>query len=244
MSSASNPVAASALRTIIIGAGMSGMLAAIKLLERGDTNFIIYEKGDSVGGTWRENTYPGLACDTPAHTYTYSFAYNPDWNAFYATGTEIRAYFESIADRYGLRPYIRFNTEVASARWDGTHWNIATKDGHTDRGEILVCASGVLHVPVVADIPGLADFEGPWFHSARWDHSVPLAGKRVGVIGSGSTGVQIVSALVKECARVVHFQRTAQWIFPASTQTSIHPSWPKFRALWRRTSRTASRTPC
>jgi len=219
-----------ALRHIIIGAGMSGMLAAIKLIERGETNFTIYEKGDSVGGTWRENTYPGLACDTPAHTYTYSFAYNPEWSAFYASGTEIRAYFEGIADRYGLRAYIRFNTEIAGARWDGTHWNVTTKDGQADRGEILVCATGVLHVPVVADIPGLANFAGPWFHSARWDHSVPLGGKRVGVIGSGSTGVQIVSALVRECAQVVHFQRTAQWVFPSIVREFTEEDKAAFRA--------------
>ena len=218
------------LRYIIIGAGMSGMLTAIKLIERGETNFTIYEKGDSVGGTWRENTYPGLACDTPAHTYTYSFAYNPEWNAFYATGDEIRGYFEGIADRYDLRKYMKFNTEIASARWDGTHWNVSTTDGQADRGEILVCASGVLHVPVVADIPGLADFRGPWFHSARWDHSVPLAGKRIGVIGSGSTGVQIVSALVKQCAEVVHFQRTAQWIFPSTVREFTEADKAAFRA--------------
>lgn len=218
------------LRTLIIGAGMSGMLAAIKLLERGDTNFVLFEKGDSVGGTWRENTYPGLACDTPAHSYAYSFAYNPEWNGFYASGTEIRAYFESIADRYGLRPYISFNTEIESAEWDGAKWNIRTKSGDTDSGEILVCATGVLHVPVIADIPGLEDFKGPWFHSARWDHSVPLKGKRIGVIGTGSTGVQIVSALVHEAARVVHFQRSAQWIMPASDQKYSEDDKAGFRA--------------
>ena len=163
--------AAAGLRYIIIGAGMSGMLTAIKLLDRGETNFTIYEKGDSVGGTWRENTYPGLACDTPAHSYTYSFAYNPEWNAYYATGNEIRGYFEGIADKYDLRKYTQFNTEITSAKWDGTHWNVTTKDGRADRGQILVCATGVLHVPVVADIPGLKDFKGPCFHSARWDHS-------------------------------------------------------------------------
>ncbi|MBU6267453.1 MAG: NAD(P)/FAD-dependent oxidoreductase [Sphingomonadales bacterium] len=218
------------IRTIIVGAGMSGMLTAIKLLEKGDTNFVIYEKGDAVGGTWRENTYPGLACDTPAHSYTYSFAYNPEWSAFYATGTEIRAYFEGIATRYGLRPYIRFNTEIASAAWDGKRWAIRTKAGDSDAGEILVMATGVLHVPHVADIPGLSDFAGPWFHSARWDHTVPLKGKRVGVIGSGSTGVQIVSALVQDGVEVVHFQRTPQWIMPANAARYSDADKAAFRA--------------
>ena len=203
-----------ALRTIIIGAGMAGLLAAIKLKERGDTNFVIYEKGASAGGTWRENTYPGLACDTPAHSYSYSFALNPEWSAFYAPGSEIKAYFEGIAERYGLLPYIRFNTEIERCDWTYGQWHVRTKSGETDIGDILVAASGVLHHPSVPDIPGLQTFERPWFHSARWDHSVELDGKRIGVIGNGSTGVQIVSALAKRAAKLVHFQRSPQWIMP------------------------------
>lgn len=202
------------LRTIIIGAGMAGLLAAIKLLERGDTDFVIYEKGASAGGTWRENTYPGLACDTPAHSYSYSFALNPEWSAFYAPGSEIKAYFEGIAQRYGLLPYIRFNTEIERCDWRDGRWHVTTKAGETDSCDILVAASGVLHHPSVPAIPGLKNFERPWFHSARWDHSVPLDGKRIGVIGNGSTGVQIVSALAKRAARLVHFQRSPQWIMP------------------------------
>ena len=202
------------LRTIIIGAGMAGLLAGIKLKERGETDFVIYEKGDKVGGTWRENTYPGLSCDTPAHSYTYSFAYNPDWSAFYAPGPEIREYFEGIADRFGLKPFIRFDTEIASADWDGEKWLVTTKDGQSDRCNVLVAATGVLHHPRIADVPGLSTFAGPWFHSARWDHSVPLDGRRIGVIGTGSTGVQIVCALARRTGKLVQFQRTAQWIMP------------------------------
>jgi cation diffusion facilitator CzcD-associated flavoprotein CzcO len=202
------------LRTIIIGAGMAGIIAAIKLLERGDTDFVVYEKGASPGGTWRENTYPGIACDTPAHSYSYSFALNPEWSAFYAPGTEIKAYFEGVTERYGLFPYIRFNTEIERCDWRDGRWHVTTKSGETDSSDILVAASGVLHHPSVPAIPGLEDFERPWFHSARWDHSVPLDGKRVGVIGNGSTGVQIVSALARRAARLVHFQRSPQWIMP------------------------------
>lgn len=202
------------LRSIIIGAGMAGVLAGIKLKERGDSDFVIYEKGDRVGGTWRENTYPGLSCDTPAHSYAYSFAFNPDWSAYYAPGPEIREYFEGVAKRFDLLPHIRFNSEVESCEWRGGKWHVRTSDGREDWGHVLVAATGVLHHPNVADIPGLDSFERPWFHSARWDHSVPLDGRRVGVIGSGSTGVQIVSALSKRAARLVHFQRTAQWIMP------------------------------
>ncbi len=202
------------LRTIIIGAGMAGLLAAIKLKERGETDFTIYEKGDSVGGTWRENTYPGLSCDTPAHAYSYSFALNPDWSAVYAPGPEIKAYFEGVARRYDLYPAIRFNSEIESAEWHGDKWHIRTKDGQSDSAHVLIAATGVLHHPSLPDIPGLSDFEGACFHSARWDHSVPLDGKRIGVIGTGSTGVQIVSALAKRAARLVHFQRSPQWIMP------------------------------
>ena len=202
------------LRYVIIGAGMSGLLTAIKLNERGDHDFVVYEKGDKVGGTWRENHYPGLACDTPAHSYTYSFAFNPNWSSFYAPGPEIRQYFESVATRYDLHKSIVFNTEVSSCIYKDGRWHIGTKDGRTDIADVVVAASGVLHHPLVPDIPGLADFKGAWFHSARWDDSVPLDGRRIGVIGNGSTGVQIVSALSKRAQKVVHFLRSPQWIMP------------------------------
>jgi cation diffusion facilitator CzcD-associated flavoprotein CzcO len=204
----------SGLRYVIIGAGMSGLLTALKLKARGETNLVIYEKGDSVGGTWRENRYPGLACDTPAHSYTFSFALNPDWSAYYAPGPEIRQYFETIADRYDLRGDIVFNTEIASCRYEGGKWKIETKDGRKDEADVVVAATGVLHHPAYPDIPGLGDFKGHCFHSARWDTSVPMDGKRVGVIGGGSTGVQIVSALRKKASRLVHLVRSVQWIMP------------------------------
>lgn len=218
------------LRTVIIGAGMAGLLAGIKLKERGETDFVIYEKGDRVGGTWRENTYPGLSCDTPAHSYTYSFAYNPDWSAFYAPGPEIREYFQSITERFGLLPYIRFGTEVTGADWDGQAWRISTADGGSDRTHVLVAATGVLHHPNLPDIPGLADFAGPVFHSARWDHSVPLDGRRIGVVGSGSTGVQIVCALARRAGRLVQFQRSAQWIMPCPDTVYSEEDRQAFRA--------------
>lgn len=202
------------LRTIIIGAGMAGMMAGIKLKSRGETNFVIYEKGASAGGTWRENTYPGIACDTPAHSYSYSFALNPEWSAFYAPGAEIRSYFETMVERYGLHEHIRFNTEIDRCDWRDGLWHIRTKAGHSDLGHILVAATGVLHHPSIPDIPGLQNFARPWFHSARWDHSVPLDGKRIGVIGNGSTGVQIISALAQRAGRLIHFQRSPQWIMP------------------------------
>ncbi len=202
------------LRFIIIGAGMAGILAGIRLKARGDHDFTIYEKGDNVGGTWRENHYPGLACDTPAHSYTYSFATNPEWSAFYAPGPEIRAYFEGIADRYDLKKQIEFKSEIASCRFEGGRWHITTTNGREDVADVVIAATGVLHHANVPDIAGLKDFSGPVFHSARWDHSVALEGKRVGVIGNGSTGVQIVSAVSKVAGKLVHFLRSPQWIMP------------------------------
>jgi cation diffusion facilitator CzcD-associated flavoprotein CzcO len=202
------------LRFIIIGAGMAGMLAGIRLKERGDHDFTIYEKGGSVGGTWRENHYPGLACDTPAHSYTYSFATNPEWSAFYAPGPEIRAYFDDVANRYDLKSQIVFNSEIAACRFVGGRWHLTTTDDREDVADVVIAATGVLHHPNVPDITGLNDFQGQVFHSARWDHSVPLEGKRVGVIGNGSTGVQIVSAVSKVAGKLTHFLRSPQWIMP------------------------------
>lgn len=202
------------LRYIIIGAGMAGVLAGIRLRQRGEDNFVIYEKGNTVGGTWRENTYPGVACDTPAHSYTYSFALNPDWSAFYAPGPEIQAYFERMTDQYSIRDYIRFNTEVTACRYEDGLWHIETQNGLTDTADVLVAATGVLHQPNIPNIPGLRDFEGVCFHSARWDHSIDYSDKRVGVIGNGSTGIQIVAALSGKVKRLVHFQRSPQWIMP------------------------------
>jgi len=218
------------LRTIIIGAGMAGMLAGIKLRERGDTDFTIYEKGGSVGGTWRENTYPGLTCDVPAHSYTYSFALNPDWSAYFAPGAEIHAYFTSMAERYSLYEHLEFNAEVEHCAWRDGRWHVRLKDGREDVCDVLVAATGVLHHPRYPDIPGLESFAGPKFHSARWDHDVALDGKRVGVIGTGSTGVQIVSALADRVERLVQFQRSAQWIMPTVAQRYSPEEQSAFRA--------------
>ena len=200
------------LRIVIIGAGMAGILSAIKLREAGYNDFIIYEKGDSVGGTWRENTYPGLACDVPAHVYTYSFEPNPTWSHVFAPGTEIRQYFENVARRYHVTEKVCFGEEVVSCEFLDGRWNIWTRSGRTDRADVVIAATGVLHHPNIPHFKGIETFSGAHFHSARWDHSVPLDGKRVGAIGTGSTAVQITSALVGRVARFKLFQRTAQWV--------------------------------
>ncbi|MGR8948814.1 MAG: flavin-containing monooxygenase [Gammaproteobacteria bacterium] len=202
------------IRIVIIGAGMAGILSAIKLQELGYTNFTIYEKSDRVGGTWRENTYPGIACDVPAHLYTYSFEPNPDWSRTFAPGPEICAYFERVAQKYNVHQFVRFNEAVPHCEFKNGRWYIETSSGHRDEADIVIAATGVLHVPHKADIPGLSDFQGACFHSAEWDHSVPLDGKRVGVIGTGSTAIQITTALVDRVERFDLFQRTAQWVMP------------------------------
>ncbi|MEY4720513.1 MAG: hypothetical protein RIQ46_238 [Pseudomonadota bacterium] len=206
----------SGLRHAIIGAGMSGILAAIKLIERGEHNFTIFEKGTDLGGTWRDNRYPGLTCDTPSHAYSYSFALNPQWSSYYAGGPEIHEYFRKVATERGVLPHIRYESEVTSCRFDdesGT-WRIGLADGGAAEVDVVFAASGVLHHPNVPDLPGLESFAGKAFHSARWDDTAVLDGARVGVIGCGSTGIQIVNALSSRSARVVHFQRSPQWIMP------------------------------
>ena len=202
------------LRIVIIGAGMAGILTAIRLRESGYENFVIYEKSDRIGGTWRDNTYPGIACDVPAHMYTYSFEPNPEWSSTYAPGPEIHAYFERTAEKYDVLKYIRFNEEVPHCEFIDSRWQIRTSTGREDVADFVIAATGVLHHPLIADIPGLDSFKGACFHSARWDHSVELAGKRVGVIGTGSTAIQITAAIADKVGRFDLFQRTAQWIMP------------------------------
>lgn len=205
-------------RVVVIGSGMSGILMGIRLLEAGITNFTIYEKAERLGGTWRENTYPGIACDVASHHYVYSFEPNPDWNHRYPPGEEIWAYFERVAKKYGVLPYIKFNTEVETTKWNGSSWDIETKDGMTDQADVLISASGVLHKPVYPEIEGLDTFKGDMFHTARWDHSVDLMGKNVGIIGTGSTASQIVPAIIDKVGKLSLFQRTAQWVFPLASR--------------------------
>jgi cation diffusion facilitator CzcD-associated flavoprotein CzcO len=193
---------------------MSGILSAIKLREAGFEDFTVYEKADRLGGTWRENTYPGIACDVPSHLYSYSFAPNPDWSHRFAPGSEIQAYFEDVARRHGVTPRIRFGAEVTRGTFRGGRWQLETKDGGSDEVDAVIAATGVLHHPNLPAIPGLESFGGALFHSARWDRTAKLDGRRVGIVGTGSTAVQMVSALVDRVARLSLFQRTAQWIMP------------------------------
>jgi cation diffusion facilitator CzcD-associated flavoprotein CzcO len=208
---------------------MSGLCMGIKLQQAGIDTFTIYEKATDVGGTWRENTYPGLVCDVPSRYYSYSFEPNPDWTRLMSPGGEIHAYFSRVADKYGLRRHIRFDTEIASARHDGARWHIRTRTGDEFEADFVVSCCGFLHHPRMPDIEGLETFEGAAFHSARWDHGVELRGKRIGVVGTGSTGVQIVCGLADVAGRLKLFQRTAQWVYPTPNL--------RYRGLGRRLMR-------
>jgi cation diffusion facilitator CzcD-associated flavoprotein CzcO len=203
------------LRFVVIGAGFAGVLSAIKLKEAGFTDVVVYEKAGRLGGTWRENTYPGVACDVPSQLYSYSFALNPEWTHVYSPGAEILDYLEAVADHHGLDETIRYDTEVTRLEFADGRWLVETTRGD-DVADVVIAATGVLHHPAYPDIEGRDTFAGPTFHSARWDHSVELAGTRVGIIGTGSSAVQMTSALVDRVDELHLFQRTAQWIMPAT----------------------------
>lgn len=217
------------LRVVVIGAGMAGILAAIELAAAGIDDVTVYEKADRLGGTWRENTYPGVTCDVPSHFYSYSFAPNPNWSRRFSPGAEILAYFENVAARRGVTSRIRFGTEITRAEFRDGRWRLVASDATTDVADVVIAATGVLHHPALPDLPGLDAFAGPVFHSARWDHGVPLAGRRVGVVGTGSSAVQIVGALVDEVAELVLFQRTPQWIAPVDNPAYSEAEIETFR---------------
>jgi cation diffusion facilitator CzcD-associated flavoprotein CzcO len=217
-------------RFAIIGAGMAGVLSAIKLKEAGLDDFTVYEKASRLGGTWRENTYPGLGCDVPSHLYSYSFALNPGWSHRYSPGAEIQAYLERTAAEHGVMPCFRFGDEVVRCAFERGRWQIETKSGHRDEIDIIIAATGVLHHPKIPNFEGLESFRGAAFHSARWDHSVPLDGRRVGVIGTGSTAVQITGALVERVAKYSLFQRTAQWVMPQENPAYSEDEQQAFRS--------------
>lgn len=217
------------LRYVIIGAGMAGMLAAIRLREAGYRNITLLEKGHSVGGTWRDNRYPGLHCDVPAHAYTYSFAPNAEWSSHLAPGPEIQAYFERVAADHRLDEITHFGAEVVSCTFIDGAWQVVTQSGLTCEADVLIAATGVLHHPSTPDIPGLDSFTGVALHSARWDDSVVVDGRRVGVIGSGSTGVQLVSELGGRASALSHFQRSPQWIMPVANDRYTEAERDRFR---------------
>ena len=200
---------------LVIGSGFAGLCLAIHL-KRAGKSCLILERGPDVGGTWRVNTYPGCACDIPSHLYSFSFELNPRWTRMYPTQAEILEYLRDCADKYGLRPLIRFHSEVREAVFDETAniWHVRIGRGETITGRVVVSAMGSLNRPASPRIPGLERFHGRAFHSSEWDHSFNLRGKRVAVIGTGASAVQIVPQIAPSVEQLHVFQRTAHWILP------------------------------
>ncbi|MEU8899059.1 NAD(P)/FAD-dependent oxidoreductase [Nocardia sp. NPDC048505] len=200
---------------LIVGSGLAGLGTAIRLSQEGHTDFLVLERGHDVGGTWRDNTYPGAACDVPSHLYSYSFALNPEWSRSFSPQAEIHQYIRSIADRYQVRDKHVFGCEMTAAHWntEESHWVVQTNQG-VYTADIFVSAVGVLCEPSLPDIKGINTFEGKIFHSARWDHDSDLTGRRVAVIGTGASATQIVPAIAPQVAHLDVYQRSAQWVLP------------------------------
>ncbi|MFC4913396.1 flavin-containing monooxygenase [Actinomadura gamaensis] len=220
-------------KVVIIGTGFSGLCMAIGLKKAGVHDFVILEKADEVGGTWRENTYPGCACDIMSLLYSYSFEPKADWSRMFPKQRELLEYIKDIVEKYDLRQHIRFGTEVVGAEYedDTDTWRVLVGDGEeVVRGRALVSAMGPLHQPNIPDLPGLASFEGKVFHSAEWDHDYDLTGKRVAVIGTGASAIQFVPQIARRVARLTVFQRTPPWIIPKPDRAITGVE----RALFRR----------
>ncbi|MCW7947084.1 cyclohexanone monooxygenase [Streptomyces hygroscopicus] len=203
------------VRVAVVGSGFGGLGAAVRLRREGVTDFVVLERAGGVGGTWRDNTYPGCACDVPSHLYSFSFAPNPDWPRTFSGQEHIRAYLEHVADVFRLRSHIRFDSEVKLMTWDTEklHWAIETSSGALT-ADVVVSATGPLSDPKVPEIPGLEGFPGKVFHSARWDHDYDLRGKRVAMVGTGASAIQIVPSIQREVTKLVLFQRTPPWVMP------------------------------
>ncbi|WP_405972492.1 NAD(P)/FAD-dependent oxidoreductase [Streptomyces sp. NBC_00988] len=221
------------VRVAVIGSGFGGLGAAVRLRREGVTDFVVLERADSVGGTWRDNSYPGCACDVPSHLYSFSFAPNADWPRTFSGQEHIRAYLENVADVFRLRPHIRFNSEVKMMTWDAERlrWDIETTGGSYS-ADLVVSATGPLSDPKVPDVPGLDSFPGKVFHSARWDHDYDLRGKRVAMVGTGASAIQIVPAIQPDVERLTLFQRTPPWVMPrvdrpiSAAERAVHRALP------------------
>lgn len=219
--------------TVVIGTGFSGLGMAIQLRRDGRDDFVVLEKAADIGGTWRDNTYPGCACDIQSHMYSFSFEQNPGWSRSFSPQPEIWRYLREVADRYDLRERIHFGVEVTGMRWDADEhrWHVTTTSGAEYVAKFVVSGMGGLHVPNVPELPGIENFEGVAFHSARWDHDYDLAGKRVAVVGTGASAIQFVPRIAPTVGRLTVFQRTPPWVMPKPDYAI--PGWLKrlFRAV-------------
>jgi cation diffusion facilitator CzcD-associated flavoprotein CzcO len=220
---------ADSFKLAIIGAGASGLMAAITARKHGIDDVTVFEKGADVGGTWFYNRYPGLACDVPSYAYSFSFALNPEWTTTFATGPEIHAYLKRLVTDAGLDERIRCSTEITEATLVDGKWHLHSPSGDEGIFDAVVSAVGILHKPIRPDIAGLDSFAGAMTHTAEWDESIVLDGKRVGIIGTGSTSTQLTIAIVDRVAKLSVFQRTPQWIFPQGNEEVLEEQKQAYR---------------
>ena len=234
---------ASRPRIAIIGSGFSGLCLGMRLQKAGIGSFTIFEKSDRLGGTWRDNTYPGAACDSPSFVYCFSFEQKTDWSRKWAPQEEILDYLRHCAGKYGLLSQIRFETEISSARFDADAgvWQLRSSDGEEFAAEVLVSGLGQLNRPFVPEIPGLARFRGEWFHSARWNHDVDLKGRNVAVIGNAASAIQFVPQIAPQAKQLYILQRSANWMLPKldreysereKRRFTRHPLLPRLYRWW------------
>ncbi|MFC0108464.1 flavin-containing monooxygenase [Kibdelosporangium aridum] len=235
------------VQVAIIGTGFSGLGVAIRLLENKIKDFVLLERAGEVGGTWRDNTYPGCACDVASILYSYSFAQKSDWNSTYGSRQELFDYLKDVADRYGVRPYVKFHHEVLDATWDENlrRWYIKTSQGDYT-AQVLVAGTGYLSDAVIPDIPGIEDFQGKIMHSSQWDHDYDLDGRNVAVIGTGASAIQFVPAIQPKVAHLDLYQRSAPWVGPKADNPikGVHawalkrvPGYRAFRRGWNKNGR-------
>jgi cation diffusion facilitator CzcD-associated flavoprotein CzcO len=220
------------LTVAIVGSGFSGIGLAVRLRRQGVEDFAVLERADGVGGTWHFNTYPGCACDVPSHLYSFSFAPNPDWSRTYSAQPEIRAYLERVVERFGVAPKLRLGCDVRGASWDeaAQRWIVETSQGEL-RAKVLVSGCGPLVEPKLPDFPGLERFQGPAFHSARWNHDVELKGRRVASIGTGASAIQYVPAIAPAVEQLYVVQRTPPWVMPHSARAVTRFEKRVYRAV-------------
>ncbi|RJQ84401.1 flavin-containing monooxygenase [Amycolatopsis panacis] len=214
-------------KVVIVGTGFSGLGQAIQLEKAGIRDYLILEKAGEVGGTWRDNSYPGCACDVQSHIYSFSFAQNPDWSRSFSPRQEIFEYLKRVADSHRLRERIRFGVEITGAHWDAgaRRWTVETKGGQEFSAQFVVSGVGGLHIPQIPRLPGIASFQGQAWHSAQWNHEFDLPGKKVAVVGTGASAVQFVPQIAPEVAELKLFQRTPPWLLPKPDHPM--PAWTR-----------------
>ena len=224
-----------------MGAGFGGVATAVRLKQQGQNDFVLLERGDRIGGVWRANVYPGIACDVPSHLYSFSFAPNPDWSKRLSPGSEIQTYLEGVADRFGVTPHLRLNSDVERATFDEDRgrWRLEVAGGEAVEAEVLVTACGQLSHASIPPLAALDRFKGPMFHSAHWDESFDSSGKRVAVIGTGASAIQFVPEIAPRAAQLTIFQRSAPWVLRKSDRVypervkRLHRRFPLLPRLWR-----------